>query len=91
MKIEKREIHKPLDHWLKNYIVQVNQEQLEICALPGGKSLTGDNSFNKAGSVMIYDYEKWSVLEPSVVQNKLNTWPKDYTSIVVTKNDTEKV
>ena len=39
---------------------------------------------------MIYDYEKWSVLEPSVVQNKLNTWPKDYTSIVVTKNDTEK-
>lgn len=34
--------------------------------------------------------EKWSVLEPSVVQNKLNTWPKDYTSIVVTKNDTEK-
>ena len=35
MKIEKREIHKPLDHWLKNYIVQVNQEQLEICALPG--------------------------------------------------------
>ena len=27
---------------------------------------------------MIYDYEKWSVLEPSVVQNKLNTWPKDY-------------
>ena len=36
------------------------------------------------------DYEKWSVLEPSVVQNKLNTWPKDYTSIVVTKNDTEK-
>lgn len=34
---------------------------------------------------MIYDYEKWSVLEPSVVQNKLNTWPKDYTSIVVTK------
>lgn len=38
---------------------------------------------------MIYDYEKWSVLEPSDVQNKLNTWPKDYTSIVVT-NDAEK-
>ena len=39
---------------------------------------------------MIYDYEKWSVLEPSVVQNKLNTWPKDYTSIVVTKNVLKK-
>lgn len=79
-----------LDGPYSNSSYDIVSKNDKIYIIPGGKSLTGDNSFNKAGSVMIYDYEKWSVLEPSVVQNKLNTWPKDYTSIVVTKNDTEK-
>ncbi|ENU31115.1 ribosomal RNA small subunit methyltransferase C [Acinetobacter sp. CIP-A165] len=35
MKIEKTEQLKPLDHWLKTYTVQVNQDRLEVCALPG--------------------------------------------------------
>ncbi|ENX39495.1 class I SAM-dependent methyltransferase [Acinetobacter sp. NIPH 2100] len=35
MKIEKTEQLKPLEYWLKSYTVQVNQEQLEVCALPG--------------------------------------------------------
>ena len=37
---------------------------------------------------MIYDYDKWTALEPSTVQNKLKVWPKDYTSIVVTTHIT---
>jgi len=35
LKIEKAEQLKPLEQWLKTYTVQVNQDQLEICALPG--------------------------------------------------------
>ena len=35
MNIEKTEQLKPLDAWLKSYTIQVNQEHLEICALPG--------------------------------------------------------
>ena len=35
MKIEKTEQLKTLDHWLKTYTIQVNQDQLHICALPG--------------------------------------------------------
>ena len=67
------------------YDIQIKNDKVYL--IPGGKSLTGDNHFDKAGSVMIYDYDKWTVLEPSAVQNKLNVWPKDYTSIVVTTND----
>ena len=78
-----------LDGPYSNSSYDIVSKNDKIYIIPGGKNLTGDNSFNKAGSIMIYDYEKWSVLEPSDVQNKLNTWPKDYTSIVVT-NDAEK-
>ncbi|ENX12031.1 ribosomal RNA small subunit methyltransferase C [Acinetobacter sp. CIP 64.2] len=35
MKIEKTEQLKPLENWLKSYTVQIDQDQLEICALPG--------------------------------------------------------
>jgi len=35
MKIEKTEQLKPLEHWLKSYTVQVDQDQLKVCALPG--------------------------------------------------------
>lgn len=35
MKIERTEQLKPLEHWLKTYTVQIDQEQLNICALPG--------------------------------------------------------
>ncbi|KXZ65140.1 Ribosomal RNA small subunit methyltransferase C [Acinetobacter venetianus] len=35
LKIEKAEQLKPLEQWLKAYTVQVNQNQLEIYALPG--------------------------------------------------------
>lgn len=59
----------------------------KVYIIPGGKSLTGNDRFGKAGSVMIYDYEKWTVLEPSKVQSKLNVWPRDYTGIVISTND----
>lgn len=35
MKIEKTEQLKPLEHWLKSYTVQIDQDQLKVCALPG--------------------------------------------------------
>ena len=35
MKIEETEQLKPLENWLKSYTVQIDQDQLEICALPG--------------------------------------------------------
>lgn len=35
MKIEKTEQLKPLEHWLKSYTVQIDQDQLQVCALPG--------------------------------------------------------
>lgn len=35
MEIEKTEQLKPLEHWLKSYTVQVDQDQLKVCALPG--------------------------------------------------------
>ncbi|WP_445403844.1 methyltransferase [Acinetobacter vivianii] len=35
MKIEKTEQLKPLEHWLKSYTVQIDQNQLKVCALPG--------------------------------------------------------
>ncbi|GAA5631835.1 ribosomal RNA small subunit methyltransferase C [Acinetobacter calcoaceticus] len=35
MKIEKTEQLKPLEHWLKSYTVQIDQDQLMVCALPG--------------------------------------------------------
>ncbi|WP_038342902.1 methyltransferase [Acinetobacter sp. A47] len=35
MKIEKTEQLKPLEYWLKSYTVQLDQGQLEVCALPG--------------------------------------------------------
>lgn len=35
MKIEKTEQLKPLKHWLKSYTVQIDQDQLKVCALPG--------------------------------------------------------
>lgn len=68
-----------------SYDIRVQNDKVYI--IPGGKSLTGGQRFDKAGSVMIYDYDKWTVLEPSAVQKKLKVWPKDYTSFVVTTND----
>lgn len=79
-----------LDGPYSNSSYDIVYENDKIYVIPGGKSLTGANSFNKAGSVMIYDYEKWIVLEPSDVMNKLKTWPRDYTSIAVTTDDAEK-
>jgi len=35
MKIEKTEQLKPLEYWLKSYTVQIDQDQLKVCALPG--------------------------------------------------------
>lgn len=35
MKIEKNEILKPLEDWIKTYSIQIDQYTLEICALPG--------------------------------------------------------
>ncbi|WP_436898651.1 methyltransferase [Acinetobacter gyllenbergii] len=35
MKIEKTEQLKPLEQWLKSYTVQIDQDQLQVCALPG--------------------------------------------------------
>ncbi|ENW05595.1 class I SAM-dependent methyltransferase [Acinetobacter beijerinckii] len=35
MKIEKNEILKPLEDWIKTYSIQIDQHTLEICALPG--------------------------------------------------------
>lgn len=59
-----------------------------VYVIPGGKGITDGTWFNKWGLVMIYDYDKWTALEPSTVQNKLKVWPKDYTSIVVTTHIT---
>lgn len=35
MQIEKTEQLKPLDHWLKTYTVDMGEDRLEVCALPG--------------------------------------------------------
>ena len=35
MKIEKTTQPKPLEDWIKTYTIQIDQQQLEICALPG--------------------------------------------------------
>lgn len=59
----------------------------KVYMIPGGKGLTTGTRLGKAGTVMIYDYDKWTVLEPSAVYSKLNVWPIDYTSIVVKTND----
>ncbi|MDC4840701.1 methyltransferase [Acinetobacter baumannii] len=40
LKIEKTEKIKPLESWLKTYTVQVNEQELTICALPGVFSQT---------------------------------------------------
>ncbi|MGM7313855.1 methyltransferase, partial [Acinetobacter baumannii] len=40
LKIEKIEKIKPLESWLKTYTVQVNEQELTICALPGVFSQT---------------------------------------------------
>ena len=47
-----------LDGPYSNSSYDIVSKNDKIYIIPGGKSLTGDNSFNKAGSVMIYDYEK---------------------------------
>ena len=46
-----------LDGPYSNSSYDIVSKNDKIYIIPGGKSLTGDNSFNKAGSVMIYDYE----------------------------------
>lgn len=59
----------------------------KVYMIPGGKNIIGGTRFGKAGSVMIYDYNKWTVIEPSKVQSQLKIWPRDYTSIVVNTDD----
>lgn len=76
-----------LDGPYSNSAYRIVCQNDKVYMIPGGKSLTGGNRFNKAGTIMIYDYDKWTVLEPSVVHKKLNVWPIDYTSIAVTTND----
>lgn len=58
-----------------------------VYIIPGGKNLTDGLRFRKEGLVMIYDYDKWTVLEPSKNQSKFGMLPRDFTSIVVSTND----
>lgn len=60
----------------------------KVYIIPGGKKLDGYR-LNKWGMVMIYDYDKWSYLDPAVVQNKFKVWPRDYTSMVVDMDESD--
>lgn len=59
----------------------------KVYVIPGGKRLTNGTRFGLSGSVMIYDYNQWEVITPSETQSAL-TWPRDYTSIAVSTNNT---
>lgn len=54
----------------------------KVYIIPGGKKLDGFR-LNKRGTVMIYDYDKWTYLATEAVQSKFKVWPRDYTGIVV--------
>ena len=61
-----------LDVIYSNSSYDIVYENDKIYIIPSGKSLTGANfRLIKAGIHLIYDYEKWIVLEPSDVMNKL--------------------
>lgn len=55
----------------------------KVYIIPGGKNITDGTRFNKWGLVMIYDYDKWTFLDPATVQKQLKVWPRDYTSITI--------
>lgn len=59
----------------------------KVYVIPGGKVLTAGTRFGLAGWVMIYDYTKWSYLDPTDVQKKVGNWPTNFTSIVVKINE----
>lgn len=60
----------------------------KVYVIPGGKNLNGYR-LNKWGMVMVYDYDKWTYLDPSIVQKELKVWPRDYTGIVVDFDESE--
>lgn len=71
-----------LDGPYMNSAFDIIYKNSKVYVIPGGKKLDGFRLGNR-GAVMIYDYDKWSYLDPSVVQKELKVWPRDYTGIAV--------
>lgn len=69
------------------YKVVCNNDKVYI--INGGKTLPGGARFGTFGVVMIYDYDKWSFINPSV-SDKFGLWPRDYTSILIDTNNPEE-
>lgn len=64
----------------------------KVYIIEGGKDLQNGSRFNRAGNIMIYDYDKWSLISSEVVLSKLGRRPRDYTSIVInTENPEEEI
>ena len=55
----------------------------KVYIIPGGIALTAPERFNNAGTIMIYDYDKWSYIDYTTVKDKFKIRPRDYTSIAI--------
>ncbi len=60
----------------------------KVYMIPGGKNITGASRLNHPGTIITYDYDKWSFISAQEVYDKLGKRPRDYTSIVVTSDET---
>lgn len=62
----------------------------KVYIIQGGKNLQNGSRFNRTGNIMIYDYDKWSLISSNEVQTKLGKRPRDYTSIAINTNNPEE-
>lgn len=75
-----------LDGPYTNSSYKIICENDKVYTIPGGKGILNGKRLNKAGSISIYDYNKWTLIDPTEVYTKFNKWPRDYTSIAVSSN-----